>query len=309
MFTSADIKKVCSAPELVRLGREGIVSIGDSLVVKEHRHLNGVDADIPCHLAERRRRAIHAFFNALAGGRALAFESGEWSGRSGVVREGLQFVQIEQASSSPSAIGVLKRLHGQECVKPSKRLYEAARVLGAQIDAFGDGNVIMCERDVVRRFTILETIGGIGLEGVLQLQAMRRLNREEYPRALYFYTQAYLLNGVVGVPTVSWEGMQFAIECGFRRMAGDDYFQEVVRPAEFWHGVHQKGSGALSDSLVRHEVARIEGMIGAPWPYQELDLDHFSNAAGFSLDDSLIDDLKGKREEMALASSRIRLSR
>lgn len=308
MFTATDIRRLSSAPETIRHGREGIVFVGPEYVVKEQRHLNGIDADIPCHLAERRRRAVHGFFNALNNGRPLFFESGEVRAWAPSTREVLEFAQIEQASSSGGkAIGVLPRIEGRMCLKPNKRLYEAARVVGAQIDAFGDDNVVVSEHDGIRRFTILETLGGIGLEGLLQLQALWRMESEQFSRALYFYTQASLFDGVAGVPTSPWEGMQFAIECGFRRMAGDDYFQEVVRPAVFWHAVHRGGRGAAHDELSQFEVSRIEGMSGASWPYQELDLINYTNAADFGLAPRFIECLREKRKEMVPAMWRVKL--
>ncbi len=281
--------------------------IGSEYVVKEQRALNGVDADIPCHLAERRRRAVHGFFNALGSGSPLSFESGEMPAWAPTTRETLEFVPVIQASSAgEKAIGVLPRIEGRMCLKPSPRLYEAARIVGAQVDAFGDDNVVVSQHEGVRRFTILETIGGIGLEGVLQLQALWRIGGEEFSRALYFYTQASLFDGIAGVPTAPWEGMQFAIECGFRRMAGDDHFQEVVRPAVFWHAVNQGGREGPHDALARLEVSRMERMIGSSWPYHELDTISFTNAADFGLVPGFVECLRGKRVEMVAAMGRLK---
>lgn len=307
MFTSSDIRRLSSAPESIRQGREGIVFIGSDHVVKEQRVLNGIDPEIPCHLAERRRRAIHSFFNALTSRSPLSFETGEVTAWGASKREELDFARVEQASSSgEKAIGVLPRVQGELCRKPTQRLYEAARLLGAQIDAFGDDNVVVSEHAGARRFTILETLGGIGLEGLLQLQALWRMGSDSLWRAHYFYTQASLLNGVVGVPTSPWAGMEFAIECGFRRMSGDDDFQEVVQPSVFWRAVNRRGGEGQRDQLVRKEVSRMEGIIGAPWPYQELDTINFTNSSDFRLDPSFVEWLREKRGEMAPAMSRIR---
>lgn len=307
MFTSTDIRRLSSSPDSIRQGREGVVFLGSEYVVKEQRYLNGVDADIPCHLAERRRRAIHGFFNALSNGSPLSFESGEVSAWDRPTREIIEFAPIRQASSSgDKAIGVLPRIEGQMCLKPSPRLYESARLLGAQIDAFGDDNVVVSQHEGVRRFTILETIGGIGLEGLLQLQALWKMESEEFSRALYFYTQASLFDGVAGVPTSPWQGMQFAIECGFRRMAGDDDFQEVVRPAVFWHGVNRGGREGSHDHLARFEVSRIERIIGTSWSYQVLDTVNFSNAAEFGVVPGFVECLREKREQMIPAMARLK---
>lgn len=309
MFTSTDIQRLSSSPESIRHGREGVVFLGSEHVVKEQRNLNGIDPETPCHLAERRRRAIHGFFNALISGRPLSFESGEVRAWAPPTREVLEFAPIRQASSSgDKAIGVLPRIDGRMCLKPSERLYEAARLLGAQIDAFGDYNVVLLEHLGIRRFTILETLGGIGIEGVLQLQALWQMESVDFSQALYFYTQASLLDGVAAVPTSPWEGMQYAIECGFRRMAGDDDFQEVVRPAVFWQAVNRRGREGALDDLARSEVSRMEGLIGAEWPYQELDFINFTNAARFGLVPQFVASLRKKREEMGPAMSRLKRS-
>ncbi len=315
-MTKADIWQALQTKELSRVGVEGSVSLSGDIAIKEQRSLHGLDAPISLQLAERRRRAVHGFFNALYHGQAGTLESRQLHSLRTPKTESFTFLHVHQASSwGGQSIGVLSRVYGKESSAVSTHLYNAARSSGAQIDVFGRNNVIVVEKQGARCYCIVETIGGICLEGVLQLQALQRIGSTLFPRALYFFVQALAFDGVSGFPTCPWQEMEYAIECGFRRIRGDEGFEKIVRPSSFWSrvattdrletpiaGVLPEGSrGVFNTSLSKlyeAEIKRIEEMMKTCWSYQELDLKSFSNYREFGLDSDLVNIIEKKRKDL-----------